>query len=94
MYRMFLSGGAMILLLSGCAATAPVKHEVQRVNVPVPIECQEPEPERPQMPTAALKPGATVDQYVQASTAEIERREAYEIELRTALGNCRRPIKH
>ena len=92
MYRRFLSGGALILLLSGCGATAPVKHEVQRVNVPVPIECQEPEPERPQMPTDALPADAGVDAYVQAAGAEILRREGYEIQLLTALHNCKRPL--
>ena len=81
-----------LALLTGCAA-APVKYEVQRVNIPIAVECQEAEPGRPQMPTEALQPGATVDQFVQASTAEIERREAYELELRTALTNCKRPIK-
>ena len=44
------------------------------------------------MPTEALRPGATVDQYVQASAAEIERREGYEGLLRTALAACTAPI--
>ncbi len=45
------------------------------------------------MPTEALRPGATVDQYAQASMAEIERREGYEVQLAAALAICTRPIK-
>jgi hypothetical protein len=67
--------------------------EVQRVNVAVPVACQEKEPERPVMPTEALRPGATVDQFTQAAQAEIERREGYEGLLRTALAACIAPIE-
>lgn len=75
--------------LSACSATR--NHvEIQRVNVAVPVACQEKEPERPVMPTEALRPGATVDQFTQAAQAEIERREGYEGLLRTALGICTR----
>lgn len=81
----------VLLSLLGCQA-APARVELQRVNVPVPVACDEPVPERPAMPTEQLRPGATVDQFTQAAQAEIERREAYEIRLATALGNCRRPI--
>ena len=66
--------------------------EIQRVNVAVPVECKEPIPARPVMPTEALRPGATVDQYAQASMAEIERREGYEVQLVAALAICTRPI--
>jgi len=45
------------------------------------------------MPTEALRPGATVYQYVQASTAEIERREGYEVQLVAALAICTRPVE-
>lgn len=76
--------------LAGCATKTHV--EVQRVNVPVPVECKEPMPERPAMPTEALGPGATLDAFVQAATAEIERREGYEGELRSGLESCRRPV--
>ena len=62
------------------------------MNVPVPVACDEPVPERPAMPTEQLRPGATVDQFTQAAQAEIERREAYEIKLAAALDNCRRPM--
>jgi hypothetical protein len=66
--------------------------EIQRVNVAIPVACQEPEPARPQMPTEALPDDAEVDAYVKAAAAEIERREGYEIELRQALDNCKRPL--
>ncbi|WP_426307850.1 hypothetical protein ACN9MJ_10670 [Acidovorax facilis] len=76
-------------LLSGCETSPRV--EIQRVNVAVPVACQEPMPERPAMPTEALRPGATVDQYAQASMAEIERREGYEGQLVAALVACTAP---
>ncbi|KFJ12998.1 hypothetical protein DR66_4216 [Delftia acidovorans] len=81
----------MLLGLAGCQS-APARIELQRVNVPVPVACDEPVPERPAMPTEQLRPGATVDQFTQVAQAEIERREAYEIKLAAALANCRRPI--
>ena len=83
-----LAAGALV----GCAS-APPRVEIQRVNVAVPVECKEPIPARPVMPTEALRPGATVDQYAQASMAEIERREGYEGQLVAALANCTRPIR-
>lgn len=81
---------AACALMAGCASTNHV--EIQRVNVPVPVECQEPVPERPVMPTEGLADTATLDQFAQAAMAEIERREGYEGELLTALENCRKPI--
>ncbi|CAN7411858.1 hypothetical protein LJR074_002611 [Acidovorax sp. LjRoot74] len=82
---------AACLLLAGCE-TAP-RVEIQRVNVAVPVACREKEPERPVMPTEALRPGATVDQFTQAAQAEIERREGYETTLVTALRACLSPLK-
>lgn len=81
---------ACAALLAGCATKTHV--EVQRVSVPVPVECKEPLPERPVMPTEALGDSATLDAFVQAATAEIERREGYEGELRAGLENCRKPV--
>ncbi|QQB53641.1 hypothetical protein I6H54_08465 [Delftia acidovorans] len=82
---------AAVLALAGCQ-TPPARIELQRVNVPVPVACVEPVPERPARQTEQLRPGATVDQFTQAAQAEIERREAYEIRLTAALANCHRPI--
>ncbi|CAN7372077.1 hypothetical protein LJR074_002216 [Acidovorax sp. LjRoot74] len=86
-----------IALIAACALSAcgtQGNHlEVPRVNVAVPVACQEHTPARPVMPTEALRPGATVDQYVQASAAEIERREGYELQLVAALANCTKPIR-
>lgn len=82
---------ASVLTLAGCQAT-PARVELQRMNVPLPVACDEPVPERPVMPTEQLQPGATVDQFIQAAQAEIERREAYEIKLAVALNNCLDPI--
>lgn len=83
---------ASLLALAGCQ-TPPARIELQRVNVPVPVACDEPVPERPAMPTEQLRPGATVDQFTQAAQAEIERREGYEVRLLAALMACTRPVK-
>lgn len=78
------------MLMAGCAASSRV--ETMPVRVAVPVSCNEPEPARPSMPTESLRPGATVDDFTRAALAEIERREGYEILLRTALDSCRKPI--
>ncbi|KGG90662.1 hypothetical protein P245_15150 [Comamonas thiooxydans] len=78
--------------LAGCGAAPPTRFEIQQVKVPVPVPCDEPEPERPNMPTEHLPADADVDMYVQAAGAEIERWNGYEIELRAALANCKRPL--
>lgn len=62
------------------------------VKVPVPVACKEKEPVPPIMPTDRLLPGASLDSFVQAASAEIERYEGYEGELRTALRACVAPI--
>ncbi|MCT6721681.1 hypothetical protein N4G42_25055 [Acidovorax sp. K2F] len=85
-----------ISLIAACAlsaCSAGRNHvEIQRVNVAVPVECKEPIPDRPVMPTEALRPGADVDQFAQAAMAEIERREGYEGQLVAALVICTRPV--
>ena len=80
-----------VVVLAGCQ-TPPPRIEIQRVNVAVPIECKEQVPDRPVMPTEALRPGATVDQFTQAAQAEIERREGYEVRMRAALVVCTAPV--
>lgn len=86
-----------IALIAACALSACGTRgnhvEIQRVNVAVPVECKEPIPDRPVMPTESLRPGATVDQFTQAAQAEIERREGYEVQLVAALAICTRPLK-
>lgn len=85
--RPFAAVMAMLTaLLAGCPATT------SQVLVPMPIECREELPQRPQMPTEHLPPGAGLDAFVQAATAEIERREGYEVKLGTALEACTRPL--
>lgn len=78
-------------LLAGCAG-AP-RLETVEVRVPVPVECREPVPARPAMPTEALRPGVTVDDFARAAMAEIERRDGYEGQLLVALEACRAPIE-
>ena len=81
---------AAIVTLAGCSATPQV--QIQAVRVPVPVECREPVPARPIMPTEHLTRDATVADFVRAALAELERREGYEGQLLTALDNCRAPI--
>lgn len=80
---------AVLGTLAGCSST-PV---IQTVKVAVPTECRETVPDRPVMPTEAFTAKPTLDQFVQAAQAEIERREGYEQQLRTALETCTAPIE-
>ena len=80
------------LALAGCAAPEP-KIDVRTVSVAVPVACREPVPDRPAMPTDALPKRAGLDAFVQAATAEIELREGYESQLRTALTACTKPVE-
>ena len=89
MKAMFLI--AACALMAGCAGQKQL--EIQQVNVPVPVECREREPERPVMPTEALAPGVALFELVQSALAEIDRREAYEVRLRAALQICIAPAK-
>jgi hypothetical protein len=75
------------IMLMACAAPLPVQ-----VKIPIPVACRETEPEVPIMPTDQLSADATLDQFVQAVAAEIERRQGYEVQLVTALRACIAPI--
>lgn len=88
----FLQGSMLLAsaALAGCGTVPRI--EVQTVKVPVPLECLEPIPDRPAMPTEALPDNAGPFELLRAALAEIDRREGYEIELRAALGNCTRPL--
>jgi len=81
--------GALVLV--GCGAAPRV--EVQEVKVPVPVECREPIPDRPSMPTEALADDADPFVLLRAALAEIDRREGYEVRLLAALMACTRPVK-
>lgn len=84
----FVPLAVALAALAGCAHNPPVVPG----RTAIPVECQEPMPTRPVMPTELLVPGATIDAYIQAAEAEIDRREGYEDELRTALDNCTKPL--
>lgn len=84
-----LAAIVLVLWLAGCAH----QPAVVPARVVIPIECREPMPERPVMPTELLSADASVDAYVQAAAAEIDRREGYEQQLATALANCRKPVR-
>jgi len=77
----------LCLALTGCNATMS-----GITKVPVPVACQEEVPDRPIMPTESLSAEATLDQFVQAAAAEIERREGFELKLHAALTACVKPI--
>ena len=79
---------AVLLSGAGCAQSPP-RVEIQRVNIAVPVACNEPEPERPSMPTEHLAGDVDLDTWAKSVIAEIERREGYEGQLRTALRNCK-----
>lgn len=78
---------AVLLSAAGCAQSPP-RVEIQRVNIAVPVACNEPEPERPTMPTEHLAGDVDLDTWAKSVIAEIERREGYEEQLRIALRNC------
>ena len=78
------------LALAGCSSVPRV--EIQEVKVPVPVECREPIPDRPAMPTEALADDADPFELLRAALAEIDRREGYEVRLLAALMACTRPV--
>ena len=86
---LFVPTLAAALLGAGCAGTP----QYTRVNVPVPVACDEVIPDRPVMPTEALSPGVPPWVLQRAALAEIDRREAYEIKMRAALVACTTPIE-
>lgn len=88
MMRTILLLGA--LALAGCSSVPRV--EIQEVKVPVPVECREPIPDRPAMPTEALADDADPFELLRAALAEIDRREGYEVRLLAALMACTRPV--
>jgi hypothetical protein len=83
----------LLALLAGAVAGCHHNPPVTPGRTAIPTECKEAVPDRPAMPTDALKPGATTDAYVQAAEAEILLREGYEVKLRTALEACTKPIQ-
>lgn len=78
----------LCLFLAGCGSFGGMR----TVNVPVPVACQEREPDRPAMPTDALQPGVSLFVAVKSMQAEIEIREGYEAQLAAALRACLSPI--
>ncbi|MEJ8292897.1 hypothetical protein WKI45_08700 [Delftia tsuruhatensis] len=76
--------------LAGCGSVPRV--QVQEVKVPVPVECREPVPDRPSMPTEALADDADPFELLRAALAEIDRRQGYEVRLLAALVACTRPL--
>jgi PBP1b-binding outer membrane lipoprotein LpoB len=73
------------LLLTGCATT----ERLVEIRIPTPIACQVAEPARPMMDTDTIPLDSPIDTMARAMRAEIERREGYETQLRTALQSCK-----
>ena len=73
---------AIAALLAGCQ-TAP--RETVRY---IPTACVTSVPARPDMPTERLSSSDQLDKIMQAALAEIDVREAYELDLRAALVGC------
>ena len=71
------------LVLAGCATPPPVEtvHHV-------PVACINAVPTRPDMPTESLRRPVTVDALLRSALAEIDVREAYELEMRALLAGC------
>lgn len=80
--------GFLIGLLAGCAA--PVERLV-RVNVAVPVICQEVEPVRPVLAIDSMSPDAPLDVQSREMRADHDLRDGYEGELRAALRACITP---
>jgi hypothetical protein len=72
-------------IFAGCGT---IRTETQTVKVPVPVKCQQVEPVRPTMPTESLSVSDSEDTKVASALAEIDIREGYEGQLRTALRAC------
>ena len=85
--------GTVILLILITGMLMACNATMVQTKVAVPVICQAVEPVRPVMPTEALTPDATLDSFVQAATAEIERREGFEQNLTAALRSCITPAK-
>ncbi|CAN5292462.1 hypothetical protein BH10PSE16_BH10PSE16_00600 [soil metagenome] len=81
------------ILIAACAILAGCSTQIQRINVPLPVECKETVPERPVMPTEGLQPGVEPFVLTRAALAEIDRREGYEVKLVAALVACTTPLK-
>ncbi len=84
----YLVPALAVATLAGCSTQTTL----QRVNVPIPVECRAQVPARPVMPTEVPAAVFTLDGHVARLQAEVEEREAYEIQLRAALDECLQPI--
>lgn len=84
----FLAMAAIVLVLTGCFETLPVVP----ARAAIPVQCKEPIPARPAMPTDNLTPESSLDDGVKTMQAEIVLRDGYEVQLVTALTACTAPI--
>jgi hypothetical protein len=74
-------------------APAEVRNVPVPIYVPVPVECRESVPDRPVMPTEQFSAKPDVHQFAKSAAAELEIRDGYEGQLRTALEACTASIQ-
>lgn len=80
----------LALLISACSTTdKPVVYETIKVNVPVPVECKTPMPEKPQYNFDQLSVDQTIYEKVRALLADRLLYLAYQAELEAALKSCK-----
>lgn len=82
----------VIILLASLMAGCTWGGGALQVRVPVPVPCQEKEPDAPFMATDSLSKGANIEQFARAARAELLQREGYEGRLRAALRACIKPL--
>ncbi len=85
---------ALALAFTGCATVEPKEPQVvyRTINIAIPVECMEEMPKEPEYKTQALPEGTELFIITRTALAELDARDGYEEELRTALANCKKPV--
>lgn len=77
------------MLLVGCVTSPPVIDVKDRiVEIPIPVPCKIRPIDEPTLPVDRLKKEDPLDTKLASALAELERREAYEKELKAAIKEC------
>lgn len=78
-----------LLFLAGCVTNPPIIDVKDRiVEIPVPVPCKIRPVDEPTLPVDKLKKEDALDTKLASALSEIERREAYEKELKAAIKEC------
>lgn len=78
----------ILLLVSGCA-TQGIRTEVQKVEVPIAVQCKTDLPQKPNYSFDNLKPEDDLFTKTKALLSDIELYKAYTLELEAALRSCK-----